>query len=283
MSTTSTPASSRVPSRTLIPRPNETKASYPKSTSSPNTSRKKTNLSRKLSDSVDSLVMMPKRNSDSFIVPTDIPIRHVENNNSSDRKARSGGELTTSNRMKNFNQSETIEINKPRPITFKRSGMLIDDSGAKIAQGQRSNGYAGVEEGLISQMVDQFISVIKKHGEVLQQGNKISFVVKNKTHITSEKMERISYTLRHAKRVLARLKKVTGMDFELIDETNGTYQAALKDASGRYKVLPPITSSNSKNNNNHHHQQQQANNQGVNKQNLRGVGNTSTERERQEV
>ena len=238
MSTTSTPASSRVPSRTLIPRPKEGQ-SLPTSAVSPVASRRKTNLIRKKSDSVDSLVMRPKRNSDSFLVPTDLPILQDKPSN---RKAKSGGELTTSNRMRNFNQSDFVEFNKPQPIRFKRSGLLIDESASKISPGrQKQNSYAANDEGLITQMVEQFISVIKKHGEVLQNGNKISFVVKNKNHITTEKMERISYTLRHAKRVLARLKKVTGMEFELVDETNGTYQAAIKDSSGRYKVLPPIS------------------------------------------
>ena len=30
------------------------------------------------------------------------------------------------------------------------------------------------------------------------------------------------------------------MDFELIDETNGSVQAAVRDSTGKYKVLPPI-------------------------------------------
>ena len=236
MSTTSTPASSRVSSRTMIPQP---KLEKKPSTDSLISTRKKTNLCRKKSESFDSLLMLPNRTSDSFLVPNNPPPLKMP---LSDRQVKSTSNPGFS--PKAIAQRNTsIQLNKAQPITFKKPSLLnpgYEVPSSKLPKDLKNSVNNLDEDGSITQMVEQFIRVIKKHGEVLQRGNTISFVVKNKTNVTSEKMERISYTLRHAKKVLNLLRKKTGMDFELIDETNGSVQAAVRDSTGKYKVLPPI-------------------------------------------
>ena len=141
------------------------------------------------------------RSSDSFVVPTVQPSQKLP---LPDRQVKSTSSPGYSPKKIVQSHSGSIQLNKPQPITFKRPALLNSNQevpGSKLHKNLKNSSSNDLDEdGSISLMVEQFIRVIKKHGEVLQKGNRISFVVKNKTNVTSEKMERISYTLRHAKK-----------------------------------------------------------------------------------